>query len=330
MNQMPPPPRSAPYDNLVSWASKIAGVEVDELEIGRSVSFQTENRTTNIEINCLDDGRAFHFIRSKIHRTFHEPSYNVTRPGYFTNRFVYKGDFYSQYPNEKRCNISRSLGCILSYKEGQETTHFEADSEIEVLTLNNSLTNLDACLEVTPTPVIGAILSEDHSRPCMQQVPVTPEISALVGMAFSSPLKGVLRQHQLDGISQQLTAVQLHVLSEGENTRKSAGLSRRDASRASDARDRLLADIQHPPSLGALAASVGMTEKRLNATFRTLYGVTVFEMLRTARLEAARAMIDDEPLMLKQVAHMVGYNHVTNFINAFTKHFGKPPRQYGK
>ena len=31
---------------------------------------------------------------------------------------------------------------------------------------------------------------------------------------------------------------------------------------------------------------------------------------------------------MKHVASRVGYDHVTNFISAFTARFGAPPRQY--
>jgi len=33
---------------------------------------------------------------------------------------------------------------------------------------------------------------------------------------------------------------------------------------------------------------------------------------------------------MKQVAFRVGYDHVTNFINAFTARFGAPPRRYAE
>lgn len=102
-----------------------------------------------------------------------------------------------------------------------------------------------------------------------------------------------------------------------------------EAVRIRDARDRLLADLKQTPQLHALARSVGMTPKRLNQGFRELFGTTVFEMLRDARLDAARQMVSERPdLPLKQIAWTVGYAQTTNFISAYRRRFGVPPGRY--
>lgn len=96
--------------------------------------------------------------------------------------------------------------------------------------------------------------------------------------------------------------------------------------RVREARERLVADLRNPPDLHALAYSVGLGVKRLNEGFRALYGTTAFDYLRDMRLDAARSLLGDTPsLPLKQVAWQVGYNHPTNFINAYRKRFGVPP-----
>ena len=86
--------------------------------------------------------------------------------------------------------------------------------------------------------------------------------------------------------------------------------------------------MRHPPLLGELAIAVGLTEKRLNAGFRLLFGTTVFEALRNERLEHARQALQSERVSLKDVAFRVGYNHVANFSTAFSARFGATPRQY--
>jgi AraC-like DNA-binding protein len=99
--------------------------------------------------------------------------------------------------------------------------------------------------------------------------------------------------------------------------------------RVREARERLLADLRDPPSLGRLAAEVGLTPRRLNRGFRALYGMTVFELLLEARLERARRMLDSgEAMPLKQLAYTVGYSQHTNFINAFRRRFGVSPGRY--
>lgn len=103
-------------------------------------------------------------------------------------------------------------------------------------------------------------------------------------------------------------------------------LSPRELNRVREARDRLVADLAQPPGLHDLAHSVGLSAKRLNLGFRQLFGTTVFDYLRDARLDLARQILDagiDVPL--KQIAWRVGYTQSSNFINAYRRRFGIPP-----
>src|SRR5690606_11869517 len=89
-----------------------------------------------------------------------------------------------------------------------------------------------------------------------------------------------------------------------------------------------LADMREPPNTARLAVLSGMSEAALNAGFRTMFGGTVYEVLRDRRLDLARIALETTDVPVKQIAHGVGYNHVTNFINAFTRRYGAPPRRY--
>ncbi|MEO3386837.1 AraC family transcriptional regulator [Mesorhizobium sp. CAU 1741] len=106
----------------------------------------------------------------------------------------------------------------------------------------------------------------------------------------------------------------------------SGSLSARETTRVREARERLLQDLRTPPDLHALAHAVGLSAWRLNEGFRVLYGTTVFDHLRDARLDIARQMLDGGSTMpLKSIAWQVGYAHPTNFINAYRRRFGVSP-----
>lgn len=143
---------------------------------------------------------------------------------------------------------------------------------------------------------------------------------------FTRELNGPLRRLMMEGAVVQLLALQAAAL--GAPAFGPVGLTRREQQKVREARARLLADMRDPPSLGALAAQVGLGEKKLNAGFKTQFGATVYETLRNERLEHARLVLEAEQLPLKDVARRVGYNHVTNFITAFTARYGAPPRRY--
>jgi AraC-like DNA-binding protein len=124
-----------------------------------------------------------------------------------------------------------------------------------------------------------------------------------------------LLAHQMDMLTTELTP--------------RAELTLRELNRVREARERLLADIQNPPDLAELARSVGMTPKRLNFGFRQLFGDTAFHYLLEVRMKTAKRMLDDgfeQPL--KQVAWLVGYSQVSNFVTAFRRRFGVSPGIY--
>lgn len=145
---------------------------------------------------------------------------------------------------------------------------------------------------------------------------------------FGQGLNGPLRSLMMEGAVLQLLAVQAAAAAHRRRSRTQRGLSVRERDALHEARRRLLADMRQPPSLGELALAAGLSEKRLNQGFREIFGATVFDVLRNERLAHARLVLQAEEALLKDVAFRVGYNHVSNFITAFTARYGAPPRQY--
>lgn len=145
---------------------------------------------------------------------------------------------------------------------------------------------------------------------------------------LDSPLRGRLREIEVEAGIALILAYVGHYF--GQSVIAQVGEASPDLERIREARDVMMANIAAPPRLKDLAAGVGMSPKKLNEGFRRVYNMTAFEMLRTERLNQAKILLEQEDIPLKQISYRVGYNHVTNFINAFTRQFGKPPRQYQK
>ena len=103
-----------------------------------------------------------------------------------------------------------------------------------------------------------------------------------------------------------------------------------DAALVAAARRHLLADLREPPTVDRLARRLGVGVRRLSSAFRAVLGRGVSDVVREARLEAARRAIETRDAPLKQIAWEVGYGDVTNFIHAFRNRFGAPPRRFQK
>jgi len=107
-------------------------------------------------------------------------------------------------------------------------------------------------------------------------------------------------------------------------------LTRIDREKAEKALDLLMGDLRDPPCLSDLAKELSITEKRLNMVFKSVFGDTVFDYLRSLRLEKSRRLIEKTDMAIKEVAWTVGYNYTTNFSKAFTAKYDMTPASYAK
>lgn len=76
-----------------------------------------------------------------------------------------------------------------------------------------------------------------------------------------------------------------------------------------------------------VAASVGLSARRLNTVFETCDGVSVFEFIRQERMRRAALMLGQSALAIADVAMEVGYENPANFATEFRKFWGKSPTQ---
>lgn len=74
-----------------------------------------------------------------------------------------------------------------------------------------------------------------------------------------------------------------------------------------------------------VAASVGLSKRRLNTVFETYDGVSVFEFIRQERMRRAALMLGQSALAIADVAMEVGYENPANFATEFRKFWGKSP-----
>ena len=173
--------------------------------------------------------------------------------------------------------------------------------------------------------MLRSLIQPDGARSEVIPVTVGAAFGRIATSLFESPLYGPLRQVFVEGAVLQLLAMKT---ARAALMAEPVGLTALERVRLGEARERLLTDMRDPPGAGELAVMTEMSETALNAGFRTLFGGTVYEVLRDERLEHARIAIETTDSPVKQIAHAVGYNHVTNFISAFTRRYGRPPRRY--
>jgi AraC-like DNA-binding protein len=104
-------------------------------------------------------------------------------------------------------------------------------------------------------------------------------------------------------------------------------LGPRERRRIIDVRDLLDSGAADGLSIEDIARHTGTNASTLQKQFRALYGTTVFDYLRHARLLRARRALERADLSIAEAASIAGYTSPANFATAYRRQFGITPRQ---
>ena len=204
--------------------------------------------------------------------------------------------------------------------------HVTAGAEWRSMALKVDARIVDRVANDYVPPLVRQAISSGGA-PISTSMPLAPALARVAEDLVRPIYRGRMAELYRESKVLELLALQFDALA--EETVEQRQLTAREIARVRDAHDRLLAELGQTPALHELAASAGLSPKRLNLGFRLLYGQTVFEFLRDARLDAARQMLNERPeLPLKQIAWAVGYAQATNFISAYRRRFGVSPGRH--
>jgi AraC-like DNA-binding protein len=93
---------------------------------------------------------------------------------------------------------------------------------------------------------------------------------------------------------------------------------------------KILEDLSKHHSTEDLARFARMPEAKLNALFKDIIGVSMFERYKEAKLQKARKYLLETDIQVKVMYEMVGYESYTGFVEAFKERFGLSPLRYRK
>lgn len=191
------------------------------------------------------------------------------------------------------------------------------------------------CLDVAPArlaellgcDVLPAALTEP-TRPdrdfAAASYTMTPALFTLLDEILHGATGARGRQLYLEGKGLELLARLVDELTAAFDDERPR-LTAHDVERLQRARTLLLARLEDPPSLPALARAAGLNEHKLKAGFRALFGDSVYGVLRAERLGCARRMLVARSGSVSEIAVRVGYRNPSKFAAAFRAHFGVSP-----
>lgn len=174
-------------------------------------------------------------------------------------------------------------------------------------------------------PAVDAVLRALDGDIVMRRpkasAPIWSKAGAVLDLDRSGRCFDRLRRSKLD----ELACIVLDCFLESFTDQRPSELTTRERRQVMDARDLLLADLVSVPSLTELASIVGTNRTKLNQGFNTLFGMPVYRFLQRERMLAARTWLEEGTRSVGDVAEACGYEHVSNFSNAFKSYHGITP-----
>lgn len=194
----------------------------------------------------------------------------------------------------------------------------------------HELQKAGAGLETLPSPLRQILAGSDKIRFHQPLGSLTPNMQLAIAQILNCPYQGLTRRFFLEAKAMELLALQLEQWTQTVKSKACPqDLPSGEIERLQQARQILLQDLNHPPSLLELARQVGLNDYKLKRGFRQLYGSTVFGCLLAHRMEQARLLLLEQPhLTIAGVAQSVGYASQSRFCHAFKRRFGASPQAY--
>lgn len=153
-------------------------------------------------------------------------------------------------------------------------------------------------------------------------VKAPPRIQSIAEEILSPTLEGPAGRLLMTAQATEILARGLFALRHNVELRNPVDPKR---ARLQAAKDMMDADLRYPWSIAELAGRAGTSRRSFNLRFRTAYGVSAIDYLRTRRLEVAREALVYQNMTVTEAADLVGYTNPANFATAFRKHFGSVP-----
>jgi AraC family transcriptional regulator, transcriptional activator of the genes for pyochelin and ferripyochelin receptors len=156
---------------------------------------------------------------------------------------------------------------------------------------------------------------------------ITLPMQTAMQQILNVPYQGVIQRMYLESKVLELLALQFAQMIEAEEDKQPLiNLKAGDVERIYQARDILMRNYDHPPSLLDLAQQIGINDNKLKYGFREVFGTTVFGYLREYRLEIARKLLQEQKQSVRNVVNTIGYANQSHFAAAFKRKFGMTPQ----
>lgn len=93
-------------------------------------------------------------------------------------------------------------------------------------------------------------------------------------------------------------------------------------------RTAILSDLSKPPILVELAQSINMSETKMKALFKQIFGDSIYNYFQAARMEEAAFLLKQSDYSVSEIGYQLGFTNLSHFSRLFEKHYNITPKKY--
>ena len=203
--------------------------------------------------------------------------------------------------------------------EVDEDQHY---SSIAIM-LNNDVFNY----MFTDTDIDNTLISSLDAKHIRR---TSVSIQRIINDIVHCSLSGAVKRLYFEAKVIELLAVYIDEILLEDHVIKSTPFSKDDMQSVYMVKNIIDNDTANAPSLKALTRRVCLSEYKLQAGFKELFGMTVYAYVIDKRLEKARFLLEHGNIKVSDAAVFVGYNDLGRFSEKFRKKYGVNPSEYIK
>jgi len=229
-------------------------------------------------------------------------------------------------------SLSKGEGIVSSMQHTCGRAFVEEGEPFQAVVLRLDRRVVPELEKVTQCPFLKRLLHFSHnsSDVLCEKISLPLSLQVTVHQIASKVPSGGLRDIYLACKKVEVLYLLLKYfsLSLGGDVQENLPVTQGEKEAASKVYKKISSDFTAVPSLDELAHAVGLNKGRLNTVFRTLYGKTVFEIMRYERLEYSKKLLEQGEKNMTEITYLCGFSSPSHFTKSFTSAFGTTPKKY--
>jgi len=180
----------------------------------------------------------------------------------------------------------------------------------------------------TDTDYVTFLSEENKDKKYYKDGQITPSIAVVLNQLINANFNASVKQLYAKGKAYELLSLFFNRNQDANIEQCPFLVDEVNIAKLKKAKDIITSNFAEPPTLKALAETIGLSLKKLKEGFKQIYGDTVYGFLFDYKMEVARKLLDTGDYNVNEVGLKVGYSTSSHFIAAFKKKFGTTPKKY--